>query len=58
MKNSVELTHAYIFDINRENKQFLKKFGQGVNSNGKPRKPKIMIEQDNYSDFLLEESAL
>lgn len=58
MKNSVELTHAYIFDINRNNKQFLSIFRQGLNSNGKPREPKIMIEHGNFSHFVLTESSL
>ena len=58
MKNNVELTSAYILDINNQNKHFIKKFGQGINSNGKPRKPKIMIEQDNVSYFLIMESKL
>ena len=58
MKNSVVLTRGYIFDINDNNKQFLTKFRQGVNSNGKPRKPKIMIERDNFSRFAIIENSL
>ena len=58
MKNNVELTHAYIFDINASNKRYLSKFAQGVNSNGRPREPKIMIDQENFSRFLLSERAL
>lgn len=58
MKNHVVLTHAYIFDINSRNKMFLSKFKQGLNSNGKPRDPKIMIECNNFSEFILAESNL
>lgn len=58
MKNSVELIHAYILDINANNKQFLTKFKQGLNSNGKPREPKIMIDHDNFSHFVLAEKNL
>ena len=47
MKNSVALKRVYILDINNSNKEYLSQFKQGINSNGKPREPKIMIEQDN-----------
>ena len=58
MKNNVELTHAYIFDINADNQKYLSKFRQGINSNGKPREPKIMIDQENFSHFVLADKAL
>ena len=58
MKNNVQLTHAYIFDINNNNKQHLTKFKQGLNSNGKPREPKIMIDHDNFKHFILAEKTL
>ena len=58
MKNNVEFNHAYIFDINLGNMKYLSKFKQGINSNGKPREPKIMIEQDSYSKFLIAEEDL
>ena len=43
MKHSVKLTEAYILDINYDNYKYLSKFKQGINANGKPREPKIMI---------------
>ena len=58
MKNNIELTHAYIFDINSNNKRYLSKFKQGLNSNGKPREPKIMIERDCFEEFVLVEYSL
>ena len=58
MKNSVELTKAYILDINQNNVDYLSKFKQGINSNGRPREPKIMIDHDKISNFLLEKIDL
>lgn len=53
MKNSVRLTKAYILDINKNNMQFLSTYRQGLNSNGKPREPKIMIDHEKLSKFLV-----
>lgn len=58
MKHSVVLKKAYILDINKENSQYLSKFKQGINSNGKPREPKIMIDSDNIKYFLIKEILL
>lgn len=58
MKNNVRLKRVYILDINFSNREFLTKFKQGINSNGKPRAPKIMIEQDNLQHFIVEEMTL
>ena len=58
MKNNVTLKKVYILDINYSNKDYLTKFKQGINSNGKPRPPKIMIEHDNLKYFILEEIIL
>ena len=53
MKHSAELKRVYILDINYYNRIYLTKFRQGINSNGKPRQPKIMIEQDNLKHFMI-----
>lgn len=58
MKNNVTLKKVYILDINYDNKEYLTMFKQGINSNGKPRAPKIMIEHDNLKYFILEEIVL
>lgn len=58
MKHDVDLKKVYILDINNKNEQYLTMFKQGVNSNGKPREPKIMIEQNNIDSFLLDEIIL
>ena len=58
MKHSVKLTRLYILDINSSNKIYLTKYKQGVNSNGKPRAPKIMIEHDNLKHFIIDEALL
>lgn len=55
MKHSVTLEKMYILDINQDNAGYLTVFRQGVNSNGKLRKPKIMIEQDQLSHFAIVE---
>lgn len=55
MKHHVELEKMYILDIHRGNMQYLTKYNQGINSNGKPRKPKIMIEERNLSKFVIAE---
>ena len=44
-----------ILDINSDNKEFLTMFKQGINSDGKPRNPKIMIEHDKLSKFVIAE---
>jgi len=53
MKNSVQLTKYYILDINNNNKQYLSKFRQGVNSDGHLREPKIMIDNENLDKFVI-----
>ena len=58
MKNSVELEKVYILDINPNNMQYLSKFKQGVNSNGKLRAPKIMIETQYLEKFVIKEIDL
>lgn len=58
MKNSVELKKMYILDINPSNKQYLTMFKQGINSNGKLRAPKIMIEHDNLDKFVIAQMNL
>ena len=45
------LTKMHILDINNSNKHFLSMFRQGVNSNGKLREPKIMIDHEIISKF-------
>lgn len=52
MKNSVVLKKVNILSINASNVSYLKGFTQGKNSNGKPRKVKIMIDGDHLSEFL------
>ena len=51
MKHHVVLSKMHILDINNSNKHFLSMFRQGVNSNGKLREPKIMIDHDRISKF-------
>lgn len=53
MKNSVVLTEYYILEINNNNKIHLSIFHQGKNSNGKERNPKIMIDKNFISTFLV-----
>ena len=58
MKNNVTLKKAYILAIGSDNRQYLTKFIQGINSNGKPREPKIMIEKKNLNHFVIAETIL
>ena len=58
MKNRVQLKRVYILDINYSNREYLARYKQGLNSNGKPRKPKIMIEQDNLHHFIVDQMIL
>ena len=58
MKNSVRLKRVYILDINYSNHEHLTMFRQGLNSNGRPRAPKIMIEHDNLPCFIIEQMTL
>ena len=53
MKHNVELLGYYILEINRNNEKYLRDFNQGVNSNGKPRKPKILIGKKEVENFLI-----
>jgi hypothetical protein len=58
MKNNVTLKKIYILDINKKNKNYLTIFRQGINSNGKPRAPKIMIDEKNLEHFIIFEKNL
>lgn len=58
MKNSVTLRKVYILEINANNCGYLTMFKQGINSNGDLRAPKIMVEHDNLSHFVVAEKAL
>ena len=58
MKYSVSLKKAYILDINKNNFSYLSKYKQGLNSNGKPRPPKIMIKEKEYDHFVIKEIPL
>lgn len=58
MKHDITLTKVLILDINPSNMEYLTIFRQGVNSNGRPRQPKIMIEHTNLSHFILKEVNL
>jgi hypothetical protein len=58
MKNTIVLKKVYVLDINNSNKQYLTMFKQGVNSNGKLREPKIMIEDKNLEHFIIKEINL
>lgn len=58
MKNQVTLADFYLLDINDGNKQFLSQFKQGINSNGKPRAPKIMVERDQFKNFAIAKMPL
>lgn len=58
MKNNVRLKRVYFLDINSSNCEYISMFKQGVNSNGKPREPKIMIEQDNLKYFVIDKIDL
>ena len=55
MKNRIILLKSYILDINANNYNKLTQFKQGVNSDGKLRKPKIMINTSNIEDFKVSE---
>ncbi len=58
MKNSVKLTSYCILEINKFNKDYLDIFKQGHNSNGKPRKPKILIKKNKINNFLIHKKEL
>lgn len=58
MKNNVTLRKAYVLDINSSNQKYLTLFKQGINSNGKPRAPKIMINNNNLEHFIINEIKL
>lgn len=53
MKHSVELKNYYILELNKYNKKYLSIFRQGKNSDGNPRKTKIMIKNKNIGNFLV-----
>lgn len=52
MKNSVSLKTLYILCVDKDNYKNLKVFKQGKNSDGKPRKTKIMIDIKDMNKFL------
>ena len=58
MKYSVTFTDVTILDICKGNEQYLKIFKQGVNSNGKPREPKIMVDRSDFEKFMILEEKL
>ncbi len=58
MKYSIEPIRYFLLDINRTNEQYLSIFNQGRNSNGQPRRPKIMIKNDSLGPFLLHSKIL
>ena len=58
MKHHVTLKKAYILDIHPGNQKYLSVFKQGINSNGKPRPPKIMINHDDLKHFVIFEMTL
>lgn len=58
MKHDATLLRAYILDINSTNVEYLSKFRQGINSNGKPRPPKIMIDDKYLDKFIIEKIEL
>ncbi|MFP4402320.1 MAG: hypothetical protein ACLFPL_03730 [Candidatus Nanoarchaeia archaeon] len=51
MKNSVDLISLEILEINNYNKKYLSDFNQGINSNGRVRKPKYKINSNLVSNF-------
>lgn len=51
MKHDVSIESVHVLDINPSNCKYLSMFKQGINSNGKLRNPKIMIETDNMVHF-------
>lgn len=58
MKNNVQIKKLYLLDINKFNKKYLSIFRQGLNSNGKPRQPKILIEHENLDRFIVDKIVL
>ena len=58
MKNRIILLKSYILDINANNFNKLIQFKQGINSNGKLRSPKILINTSNLEDFKVSEILL
>lgn len=55
MKNRIILLKSYILDINASNYNKLTQFKQGINSDGKLRNPKIMINSSNLDEFKVSE---
>lgn len=53
MKHDVTLECAHVLDINPSNCKYLSMFKQGINSDGKPRNPKIMIDTNTIEHFTL-----
>jgi hypothetical protein len=53
MKNSIEIKKMIIAEINKYNKKYLSVFNQGLNSNGKPREPKIKINNKALDNFVI-----
>ena len=53
MKYEVNLKSYYILEINKNNYKYVDIYNQGVNSDGKPRNPKISISTKNFDNFLI-----
>lgn len=53
MKYEVHLKSYYILEINKNNYKYVDIYNQGVNSDGKPRNPKISISTKNFDNFLI-----
>lgn len=53
MKNNITFTDFKILEINNYNSKYLSIFNQGINSNGRPREPKIKIDKKNVNNFLI-----
>ncbi len=53
MKYSVKIKSYYILELNKYNKKYLKIYHQGINSDGKPRNPKIMISSKDLNNFII-----
>ncbi|MCR5084960.1 MAG: hypothetical protein K6A65_05600 [Succinivibrionaceae bacterium] len=54
MKALVRPLRMHILDINRGNACHLSTFRQGLNSNGRPRAPKIMVDEERLGLFTID----
>lgn len=53
MKNNIVFKDMNVLEVNNFNLKYLKIYNQGKNSNGKPRKPKIMIPSKDIDNFAI-----